>query len=62
MQTIDILNDIKESEEPNTNYRKWAFRLVIYVIIGNILEAYSVANYLDGFHDEVVFTRNLTTL
>lgn len=46
----------------STNYKKWSFRLLIYLIIINITVAYLVVNYAVGIHDEGHFKRNIRIL
>ena len=51
------------SENTNiSNYKKWAFRLFIYLIIINIVVSYLVFNYAEGFHNPDKFQQNVTIL
>lgn len=45
-----------------TKYKKWSFRLLIYLIIINVLAAYLVINFVDGFHDIGRFEQNIGIL
>lgn len=45
-----------------TNYKKWAFKLLIYLIIINITVAYLVFNYAVGIHDAGRFQQNIMIL
>lgn len=46
-------------EKIKTNYKRWAFRLLIYVVLFNLAIGYLVINYAHGFHDEEIFSRNV---
>ncbi|MEL6657797.1 MAG: hypothetical protein AAFY48_04115 [Bacteroidota bacterium] len=58
----DILDDVEKNKGKGTNYKKWAFRLFIYVIILNLAVAYLVASFIPFIHDETAFVRNTTIL
>jgi DMSO/TMAO reductase YedYZ heme-binding membrane subunit len=45
-----------------TNYKKWSFKLLIYLILINVAIAYLVYNLAVGFNDMEVFNRNTTIL
>ena len=45
-----------------TKYKKWAFRLLIYLIIINLLVTYLVMNFAVGFHDPGRFEQNIGIL
>ncbi|WP_431164827.1 hypothetical protein [Tenacibaculum halocynthiae] len=45
-----------------TKYKKWAFKLLIYLIIINVLVAYLVMNFAVGFHDAGRFEQNIGIL
>lgn len=45
-----------------TKYKKWSFRLLIYLIIINVLVAYLVMNFAVGFHDVGRFEQNIGIL
>ncbi|GAB4161553.1 MAG: hypothetical protein Tsb0033_19220 [Winogradskyella sp.] len=45
-----------------TKYKKWSFRLLIYLIIINALVAYLVMNFAIGFHDIERFEQNIGIL
>ena len=45
-----------------TKYKKWSFRLLIYLIIINVLVAYLVMNFAVGFHDTGRFEQNIGIL
>ena len=53
---------MKIAKTNNTNYKKWSFRLFLYLIITNIAIAYLVINYAIGIHDSEIFERNLGIL
>lgn len=42
-----------------TNYKRWAFRFLIYLIVLNIIVFYLVVNFMDGFQDSVKFNQNM---
>lgn len=46
----------------STNFKKWSFRLLMYLIIINVAIAYLVINYMVGFHDPNIFNRNVLIL
>ncbi|MEL6973279.1 MAG: hypothetical protein AAFZ63_23290 [Bacteroidota bacterium] len=58
----DVLDDVETDQGPDTNYKKWAFRLFVYVIIINLAVAYLVASFIPVIHDQAVFVRNTTIL
>ena len=45
-----------------TKYKKWSFRLLIYLIIINVLVAYFVINFAVGLHDVGRFEQNIGIL
>ena len=45
-----------------TNYKKWSFKLLIYLVLINITIAYLVFNLVVGLNDMGVFNRNTTIL
>ncbi|MFD1015505.1 hypothetical protein [Winogradskyella rapida] len=45
-----------------TKYKKWSFRLLIYLIVINVLVAYLVMNFAVGFHDVGRFEQNIGIL
>ncbi|WP_299122196.1 hypothetical protein [uncultured Tenacibaculum sp.] len=45
-----------------TNYKKWSFKLLLYLIIINIVVAYLVFNFAIGLHDSSRFNQNIGTL
>lgn len=59
------LNKVMERnliKSTSTNYKKWAFKLLIYLIIINITVAYLVFNYAVGIHDAGRFQQNIMIL
>jgi uncharacterized membrane protein HdeD (DUF308 family) len=42
------------------NFKKWAFRFLIYIIILNIIIYYMVINFASGFDDPEKLNQNLT--
>ena len=40
-------------------YKKWSFRLLLYLIIINMTSFYMIANYADGFDNAEKLTQNL---
>ena len=45
-----------------TKYKKWAFRLLIYLIIINVSVAYLVMSFAVGFHDAERFAQKIGIL
>ncbi|MEP5933479.1 MAG: hypothetical protein ABJ218_00025 [Winogradskyella arenosi] len=45
-----------------TKYKKWSFRLLIYLIVINVLVAYLVMNFAIVFHDVGRFEQNIGIL
>lgn len=45
--------------EKLTNYKRWAFNFLIYLVILNIAVAYVVINFAEGLHDSVRFSQNM---
>lgn len=58
----ELLDDLGHRPKATTNYKKWAFRLFIYLISCNLAIGYLMASFMPMFHDEAVFVRNLTIL
>ncbi|WP_299107219.1 hypothetical protein [uncultured Tenacibaculum sp.] len=42
-----------------TNYKRWAFKFLIYLVILNIAVAYVVINFAEGFHEFARFSQNM---
>lgn len=45
-----------------TNYKKWSFKLLIYLIVINFVVAYLVFNFTIGLHDTNKFQQNINIL
>jgi len=45
-----------------TNYKKWSFKFLIYLIIINIAVFYMVVNFANGFDDSEKFNSNLNII
>lgn len=54
------MNTIESKNE--TNYKKWSFKFLIYLIIINIALFYMEVNFANGFNDSEKFNYNLNLI
>lgn len=52
------MENIQLNEKP-TNYKRWAFKLLMYLVVLNVAVAYLVVNFAEGWHDSVRFNQNM---
>ncbi|CAL2103680.1 conserved membrane protein of unknown function [Tenacibaculum sp. 190130A14a] len=52
------MENIQLNEKP-TNYKRWAFKFLIYLVVLNIAVAYLVINFAEGLHDSARFNQNM---
>ncbi|WP_053990438.1 hypothetical protein [Mangrovimonas sp. TPBH4] len=50
---------MKPEPTKQTNYKLWAFRVFLYVVVINLVIAYGVMTFAVGFHDMEKFQRNI---
>ncbi|KAA3633719.1 MAG: hypothetical protein DWQ02_12690 [Bacteroidetes bacterium] len=62
MKTMENILDNSHEKTPNTNYKKWAFRLLIYTIIANIAIGIKIASFISAVHDRSDFEMKLLSL
>lgn len=53
---------MKTRTTKQTNYKKWSFKLFLYLIIINIVVTYLVINFATGLHDSSRFNQNIGLL
>ncbi|WMI69193.1 hypothetical protein [Mangrovimonas sp. YM274] len=50
---------MKPEPRKETNYRQWAFRVFLYVVVVNLVIVYRVMTFAVGFHDMEKFQQNI---
>ena len=56
------MNNIEIKEKKPTNYKRWAFKFLIYLVVLNIAVAYLVVNFAEGLNHSTRFNQNILIL
>lgn len=59
---MENILDSSHQKKPNTNYKKWAFRFLIYTIIANFALGIKITSFVPMIHDRSDFEMKVLSL